>query len=213
MKVTILYDNTTRDERVPADFGFACLVEAHGRTILFDTGSNGALLLDNMAALHIDPLSIDDIIISHAHFDHAGGLSAVLNANPRTRVVAPGVMRGINPARETVYVDGRAFAIGPGVHSTGLLEQVEQSLAVEIGGGLAVIVGCSHQGVRTILAAARAFGIPRALIGGLHGFDDYGVLEGLSVVCPTHCSRHIAEIKQTYPKAYVPGGVGTVIEL
>jgi 7,8-dihydropterin-6-yl-methyl-4-(beta-D-ribofuranosyl)aminobenzene 5'-phosphate synthase len=213
MRVTILYDNTTRNERLKADFGFACLVEAHGRTILLDTGSNGALLLDNMAALHIDPLSIDDIVISHAHFDHAGGLSAVLNANPRTRVIAPTVMRGINPVRETVYVEAQPLSLGPGLHSTGLLEQVEQSLVVEIDGGLAVIVGCSHPGVRTILSAATAFGTPRALIGGLHGFDDYAVLEGLSLVCPTHCTRYIAEIKQTYPKAYVSGGAGAVIEL
>jgi 7,8-dihydropterin-6-yl-methyl-4-(beta-D-ribofuranosyl)aminobenzene 5'-phosphate synthase len=81
MKITILYDNTLFQNNLEADWGFSCLVEAHGRTILFDTGANGALLLENMKKLNIKPSSVDDVFISHPHFDHIGGLSAFLNEN------------------------------------------------------------------------------------------------------------------------------------
>src|SRR6056297_1183032 len=75
MKLTIIYDNTTRDDALPPDWGFSCLVEAHGKTILFDTGARGRLLLDNMKKLGIDPQSVDELFISHDHWDHTGGMA------------------------------------------------------------------------------------------------------------------------------------------
>ena len=38
-------------------------------SILFDTGAQGRILLSNLKALEIDPLSIDLVFISHGHFD------------------------------------------------------------------------------------------------------------------------------------------------
>ncbi|MFW5944873.1 MAG: hypothetical protein ACOCTU_06395 [Bacteroidota bacterium] len=38
MKVNILYDNTAYLDELTPDWGFAALVEAHDRTVLFDTG-------------------------------------------------------------------------------------------------------------------------------------------------------------------------------
>ena len=73
MKITIIYDNETSRRDLTPDWGFACLVEAHGKNILFDAGANGAILLDNMKNLNIDPESIEIIVISHAHWDHTGG--------------------------------------------------------------------------------------------------------------------------------------------
>ena len=54
MTVTIIYDNESRKADLPADWGFSCLVSVYGRNILFDTGANGTLLLDNMKTLEID---------------------------------------------------------------------------------------------------------------------------------------------------------------
>jgi len=79
MKIIILYDNNVFQRGLKSDWGFSCLVETHDRRILFDTGSNGSILLKNMEKLDIDPLSIDEVFISHPHFDHVGGLSAFLS--------------------------------------------------------------------------------------------------------------------------------------
>ena len=76
MKVTIIYDNTSARPELQADWGFSALVEAKGKRILFDTGADGRILLSNMEKLKIDPKEIEDVFISHLHWDHTGGLSA-----------------------------------------------------------------------------------------------------------------------------------------
>lgn len=224
MRITIIYDNESRDEKLKADWGFSCLIEHSGINLLFDTGTSGAILMENMKTIGVDPESIHEVFISHVHFDHAGGLSTFLNANGKVKVYAPSLMRGIRPAREVVYIE-KPMWLNEHFYTTGLLENpkqesgfqtvngmMEQSLAIKTEKGLAVVVGCSHPGVRNILNAVRPAGTPYALIGGLHGFDDFDALKDLTDVCPTHCTQHIAEIKSLFPDKFVRGGVGEVLE-
>ena len=75
-----------------------------------------------------------------------------------------------------------------------------------------MVVGCSHSGVDAILEAARDAGEPKALLGGLHGFDDFHLLEGLDLLCPVHCTKREDEIRKRFPEACVEGGAGRVIE-
>ncbi|MBN1154051.1 MBL fold metallo-hydrolase [candidate division KSB1 bacterium] len=210
MKITIIYDNTSAQTGVRADWGFSCLVECHQRTILFDTGADGVILMENMRKLDIDPASIDDVFISHPHFDHIGGLSAFLNGNNRVRIFVPPSLRGIRNAKEIIYVD-KPKRLHQNVFSTGELEHIEQSLIINTDKGLVLIVGCSHPKMRTIFATASQFGDIYAIVGGLHGFDDYELFKDLSVICPTHCTQHKTEIKSRYPGKYVEGGVGKII--
>ena len=90
MKITLIYDNEVYQEGLKADWGFSCLVEVENAPrILVDTGTNGKILLLNMGKLSIDPASIDEVFISHAHFDHVGGLSDFLRANETARIYVP----------------------------------------------------------------------------------------------------------------------------
>jgi len=212
MKLTILYDNESRNDDLKSDWGFSCLIECCGINLLFDTGKNGALLLENMKILGIDPASIHEVFISHVHFDHIGGLSSFLNENGSTKVYAPSALRGIGPAREVVYVD-RPMQLNQYFYTTGLLNSVEQSLAIQTEKGVVVVVGCSHPGVESILSSVMPYGKLYALIGGLHGFKEFESIEMLKLICPTHCTQHISEIKSLYPEKYVQGGVGEVIEI
>ncbi len=212
MRITIVYDNEALMPGVESDWGFSCVVQAHGRTILFDTGGNGSILLGNMRVLHIDPLAVEEVFISHSHFDHAGGLSEFLNVNDDVTVYAPGSLRGIRRAKNVFYVND-PLRLHQHFHSTGLLSNIEQSLVVETAKGVVVIVGCSHPGVESILKAASQYGKPRAIIGGLHGFHDFRLLTDLDRVCPTHCTQHKSEIAVLYPDKYIPGGVGRVIDI
>jgi 7,8-dihydropterin-6-yl-methyl-4-(beta-D-ribofuranosyl)aminobenzene 5'-phosphate synthase len=212
MKVTILYDNESQVEGLKADWGFSCLIDCLDKRILFDTGTNGAFLLANMKALGVDPASVDEVFISHSHFDHMGGLSMFLNENRDVKVYAPPQIRGIAPAREVIYVE-KPMKLSERLYTTGLLEGIEQSLAIETEKGLVVVVGCSHPGVGNILDAAKEYGAPYALMGGLHGFREFEVLKPLDLVCPTHCTQHISEIEAMFPEKYIRGGVGTVIDL
>jgi 7,8-dihydropterin-6-yl-methyl-4-(beta-D-ribofuranosyl)aminobenzene 5'-phosphate synthase len=51
MKITIVYDNVVWEPALTSDWGFACLVEAAGQTLLFDSGARGDILLGNMESL------------------------------------------------------------------------------------------------------------------------------------------------------------------
>ena len=90
---------------------------------------------------------------------------------------------------------------------------MEQSLVVETEKGLVIIVGCSHPGVDVILNAAAQLGAPYAIIGGLHGFNDFDLIKNLAYICPTHCTQFKTEIKSLYPDKYIQGGAGRIIEL
>ena len=211
LKITILYDNTAWRNTLTADWGFACLVQTPDKKILFDTGAKGPTLLDNMQKLQVDPLEIDTVFISHDHWDHTGGLVDFLKINPVTVYLPHGCINYGNSGKIVRIAD--PMEIFPGIYSTGELHNIEQSLVIKEKDGVVVVTGCSHPGVQAILSAASTFGNVTAIVGGLHGFDDFGLLENLETVCPTHCTRHIEKIESLFPATFTRGGAGKVIEM
>jgi 7,8-dihydropterin-6-yl-methyl-4-(beta-D-ribofuranosyl)aminobenzene 5'-phosphate synthase len=72
LKVTIL-STMLADEGI-GEWGFAALVEADGHKILFDTGARPNTVLENARELKIDLSDVQDVVLSHFHDDHSGGL-------------------------------------------------------------------------------------------------------------------------------------------
>jgi len=101
--------------------------------------------------------------------------------------------------------------IHDGVFSTGELDGIEQSLAVETERGIVIITGCSHPPMDQILESASRFGQPYGIIGGLHGTKPES-LDGLGLICATHCTQRKKEIESRFPDEYIEGGAGRVIE-
>ena len=81
LKITVLSTMLAGDglESV-GEWGFAALVEADGRRILFDTGARPDTVRANLKDLGIDLSGITDLIISHNHGDHTGGLLTLRSA-------------------------------------------------------------------------------------------------------------------------------------
>src|SRR5262245_44654292 len=72
LKITVL--STMLADRGIGEWGFAALVEADGKRFLFDTGARPETVLANARELRIDLAAVEDVIISHNHGDHTGGL-------------------------------------------------------------------------------------------------------------------------------------------
>lgn len=68
------------------EWGFAAVVEVDGRRWLFDTGARPETVLRNAEDLRVDLSAIEDVILSHHHADHTGGLvtlrKALMARNP-----------------------------------------------------------------------------------------------------------------------------------
>jgi len=213
MKLRILYDN----KALPgfrADWGFACFIEAD-ETVLFDTGASTDVLRDNMEAADVDPDDIDQIIISHDHWDHNGGLAYVMESNDHARVfILPSFATTV---RRQVPDDRLIEVTEPGtitssVWSSGPVPgpMTEQAVAVGTDAGKVVITGCAHPGVDALMA--RFTGRIRAVLGGFHGFSRLDALDGIPFLGPCHCTQHADAIAERYPEAYREIMAGTVLE-
>ena len=88
------------------EFGLSLFLETNGRRILFDTGA-GEALIPNAARMGLDLNSATDIVLSHGHYDHTGGL-AELDPPPRTPVY---VGRGIMEPCWSLHNDGTKHEI------------------------------------------------------------------------------------------------------
>jgi 7,8-dihydropterin-6-yl-methyl-4-(beta-D-ribofuranosyl)aminobenzene 5'-phosphate synthase len=211
MKMTITYDNTAFRKDLQADWGFSVLIEVKKKKILVDTGGRGSILLSNMKKLGITPKEIDDVFISHSHFDHTGGLSALLDHNNEMKVWVPHSFRGVKNVKKVIEIEN-SRKLYKGIWSTGELEGIEQSLCLETQKGIVIITGCSHPRIEHIIGAASKFGKVYGIIGGLHGNRPQS-LKGLELICATHCTQYKREIKLLYPEQYIEGGAGKIIEI
>src|SRR6266700_5222487 len=76
--------------------GLSCLVSAHrggnSRTVLFDTGPEDYAFERNVTRLAVDLGTVESIVLSHGHWDHAGAM-----------LLALGLIRSRNGGREVPY--------------------------------------------------------------------------------------------------------------
>lgn len=230
VSVATVFDNYVVDTRLAGMWGHASVVAVPTSRVLFDTGSDGAVLLDNLRSMEIAPRDVDAVVISHAHGDHLGGLRGFLAENNDVVVYIPAsfpssVKDAIRDAgARYLDVDG-PMEIVEGIWTTGPMDAglPEQALMVDSGEGLIVMTGCAHPGiVKAVTEAKRLFpDRPIALVmGGFHLVSAtdaeidriIGAFRRLSVrkVAPSHCTgdRARARFQAEYGDDYIAGGAG-----
>lgn len=85
IRIRIIVDNTAA-EGLFAEHGFAAWIEAGDERILFDTGKEGAFM-PNCKALGIELATTTMLVLSHGHYDHAGGVGDALTLASGARAV------------------------------------------------------------------------------------------------------------------------------
>jgi 7,8-dihydropterin-6-yl-methyl-4-(beta-D-ribofuranosyl)aminobenzene 5'-phosphate synthase len=234
ISITILYDNYIFTKGFRSDWGFSCLLTGTEKTILFDTGTKGELLLENIEKLNINPKDIEIIVISHNHGDHTGGLLAFLGKNSNVLVYLPpscsaSFIQEVKRTGAKVLVPDAPVEICKGVHLTGPMGEqiIEQSMIVETAEGAVVITGCSHPGIVNIIRKSKAILSEEThlVFGGFHLMrksddelkqiiSEFKKL-GVNKAGPTHCTgdRAIQMFKQAYGPDFVQMGVGRRLKI
>lgn len=88
LRITTISENTSTRVGILGEWGQSILVDDGEHRFLLDAGAS-ASTVSNADFLGVDLRSIDAIILSHGHYDHTGGLAAVLSRIGReVRVVA-----------------------------------------------------------------------------------------------------------------------------
>lgn len=177
IKITILYDNYLHTEGTKTDWGFSCLIEGTEKTILFDAGTRSDILMHNIEKLDIDINKIEQIVISHDHGDHYGGLLSASSSDGKENYKGllshlrknHALIMYIPISFRDVLVDNFKAA---GAEITKVKEPLEICkdvlLTGEMGGpikehalilntskGLVVITGCAHPGIAGIVKKAK----------------------------------------------------------
>lgn len=80
MKITTLVEDHQLENGLMAEHGLSMLIEDNYKKILFDTGTTD-LFWQNAIKLGIDLNEVTDVVISHAHYDHGGGVNKMLEIN------------------------------------------------------------------------------------------------------------------------------------
>ena len=110
-----------------AEHGFAALVTVRRgdrtSTVLFDTGISPTGMTENAARLDVDWSQVQGVVLSHGHFDHAGGfagLAGATRAMPMTvhpgiwthrRLAPPGVEPSVFPTLSRRALEGEGFEV------------------------------------------------------------------------------------------------------
>lgn len=233
LTITIVYNNIAHDSRLTTDWGFGAYIEYHDQVILFDTGTNGQILLNNMQILELDPASVQAVVLSHAHQDHVGGLAAFLGVSSQPPVYllsSFGVSFIQNTRQATEVIESTpGQLIAEDMLTTGEVTGgiPEQALLIRTPQGLVIVTGCAHPGiVRIIEQAISLTGEPVHLVlGGFHLRDvstsgintilaDFRRL-GVQRVAPSHCTGDLATrlFAEEYGSDFIASGAGSIIIL
>ena len=80
---------------VRSEWGFGALVEADDARLIFDTGNLPDTVTSNARALRVSLAGVHDVVLSHWHGDHVGGVLSVLSA--------------VGPGETNLYAHPRIF--------------------------------------------------------------------------------------------------------
>jgi len=232
LSMRIVYDNNPYNEILKPDWGFSCFISGLEKSILFDTGTKGNILLSNMEKMGILPDDIDVVFLSHDHKDHTGGLESLLEKNSEIEVWVPAFFS--SNFKKSIKKKGANFIdvqklrkICEGAYTTGVITGWinEQSLVLETNEGLVLMTGCSHPRIANIITIVKDLFKKDIfmVLGGFHlaGFENaeikeiIGVFRSINVkktgLC--HCSGDDARrlFAKEYKDDYIDIGVGKEI--
>ncbi|MBN1693931.1 MBL fold metallo-hydrolase [candidate division WOR-3 bacterium] len=232
--ITVPYNNVPLNEDLKTDWGISVFIKGLQKSILFDTGGDGSILLSNMKKLKIAPAEVELIVLSHIHGDHVGGLEALLKRNNKVSVYLPSSFpydfkNKVNSITGKSLTVKEPQRICENVWSTGELGTLikEQSLVIATPKGLIVITGCAHPGIVDIVKFVKNHFKEDIylVLGGFHlsSYSEVKIkeiireLKALKVkkIAPSHCTgeRAIELFEEAWGRDFIDMGCGAKIKI
>jgi 7,8-dihydropterin-6-yl-methyl-4-(beta-D-ribofuranosyl)aminobenzene 5'-phosphate synthase len=85
IRITVLVENSVHRQGLVAEHGLSFHVQSGEHSLLFDTGQTDLAVI-NAETLRLPLDRLEAIVLSHGHYDHTGGVPAMLDVVPEARV-------------------------------------------------------------------------------------------------------------------------------
>jgi 7,8-dihydropterin-6-yl-methyl-4-(beta-D-ribofuranosyl)aminobenzene 5'-phosphate synthase len=144
--ITTLVENTVNIQGLRAEHGLSFLIRIGGNKVVFDTGASD-LVLENARRMGLELADVDAVVLSHGHYDHTGGVEAVLGIAPQAEIhvhsdalapkytrqadgtsryigMPPAVLKALAKAESRVCRSPQPREIRPGLFLTGTIPRV-----------------------------------------------------------------------------------------
>jgi 7,8-dihydropterin-6-yl-methyl-4-(beta-D-ribofuranosyl)aminobenzene 5'-phosphate synthase len=210
-EIYIVYDDKCPKSGFLTGFGFSTLIYNNftENFSLFDTGGNGNILVHNLNKFNVDISTIKNVIISHNHHDHAGGLARILRNNPNINIYVPiDELKSFSRIFPTKQIKGisEMIEIEKNLILSGQIKgsfNSEQSAFLKTKANeFIILVGCAHPGLEKFILKAQKISHIRAVIGGFHGFKKLSYFKDIDFIGACHCSKYYNLIRESFPKKF-----------
>ena len=85
IRITVLVENSVHRQGLVAEHGLSFHVQFEEHSLLFDTGQTDLAVI-NAETLRLPLDRVEAIVLSHGHYDHTGGVPAMLEVVPEARI-------------------------------------------------------------------------------------------------------------------------------
>lgn len=147
--ITTLTENSVAvaGKGLKAEHGLSFYIQTPQTTLLFDTGQTDTCVT-NAAKLAVDLKTVQTVVLSHGHYDHTGGLGALLDIHPHLTLIAHPDAFGEKRARGafigaplsadqlkqkgvSLRLESGPVDIGPDIQTTGEIRMTTDFEAIE----------------------------------------------------------------------------------
>ena len=130
MRIINLIENTKGKKECLFEHGLSFYIETSRHKLLVDTGASYAFI-ENARLLGVDLKQVDIVILSHGHYDHAGGILGFAEENSKARILmqqsAGGAYYHLNEAGE------KYIGINPRIMELSQVEFIDGNKRVDDG--------------------------------------------------------------------------------
>lgn len=205
----VLVTNCAGRKGLLAEHGLSLFIRHKSGDILMDTGA-GPLFLDNASFMNLQVEKIDFALLSHEHYDHAGGIPALSRMfsmismscplyhpddfdRPQIPAIAFKSVNESTSLKENIHLVATAGTCKDGED---IKDIRELSLVIDD----TLFIGCCHSGFETVLKEAHKFSNIKMIVGGFHNYmqNDHELEKsaeflkrsGVEKVIILHCSSN-----------------------